>query len=103
METAVATFGGILLLFSLGGGILAKCNCLRANDQSHNVDRIGAGLVGIGLIATAIVIAIGAPVISLLTTFGYPFLGVGGDQFGGLAGPGLQAHRKRQLRKARLR
>ena len=70
METAVATFGGILLLFSLGGGILAKCNCLRANDQSHNVDRIGAGLVGIGLIATAIVIAIGAPVISLLTTFG---------------------------------
>ena len=70
MEIAIATFGGILLLFSLGGGILAKCSCFRANDQSHNVDRIGAGLVGIGLIATAIVISIGAPVVSLLTTFG---------------------------------
>ncbi len=60
METAIATFGGIL----------AKCNCFQADDRSHKVDRIGAGLVGIGLIATAIVIAIGAPAISLLTTFG---------------------------------
>ena len=42
MEIAIATFGGILLLFSLGGGILAKCSCLRADDQSHKVDRIGA-------------------------------------------------------------
>ena len=50
--------------------MLAKCSCLRADDRSYNVDRIGAGLVGIGLIATAIVIAIGAPVVSLLTTFG---------------------------------
>ncbi len=70
MEPAIATFGGILLLFSLSGGILAKCNCFRADDRSHKVDRIGAGLVGIGLIATAIVIAIGAPVVSLLTAFG---------------------------------
>ena len=70
METAIVTFGGILLLFSLGGGILAKCNCFRADDRSHKVDRIGAGLVGIGLIAMAIVITVGAPAVSLIPTFG---------------------------------
>ena len=70
METVIATFGGILLLLSVGGGMLMKLNCLQANSHSLKGDRIAAGLIGTGLVANAIVISVGAPAVSLLATFG---------------------------------
>ena len=70
MELVLAAYGGIFLLFSLALGSVAQTNLVQPNQKPDAGDRIASGLVGIGLIATAIVIRIDAPTISLLSTFG---------------------------------
>ena len=66
MEIAIASFGGILLVLSF----VMKSKCFRNNENSLKGERIAAAVIGIGLIASAVVLDIGAPLISLLTTFG---------------------------------
>ena len=70
METVLVTFGGILLLLSLGTGILIRSRGYQVNQGNLKGDRIGAGLIGISLVATAVVLSIDAPPVSLLSTFG---------------------------------
>ena len=72
MEMVVATFGGILLLLSF----VMKSMCFQNNRNSLKGERISAAVIGIGLIASAVVLDIGAPLISLLTTFGITVLAV---------------------------
>ena len=70
MEMVIATFGGILLLLSF----VMKSKCFQNNRNSLKGERISAAVIGIGLIASAVVLDIGAPLISLLTTFGITIL-----------------------------
>ena len=70
MEIAIATFGGILLVLSF----VMKSKCLQNNGSSLKGERIAAAVIGIGLIASAVVLDIRAPLISLLTTFGITIL-----------------------------
>ena len=70
MEIAMTTLGGILLLLSF----LIKSKCFQINGNSVKGDRIAAAVIGIGLIASAMVLEIGAPLISLFTTFGITVL-----------------------------
>lgn len=70
METVLVTFGGILLLLSLGTGILIRSRGYQVNQGNVKGDRIGACLIGISLVATGVVLSIDAPRVSLLSTFG---------------------------------
>ena len=70
METVLATFGGVLLLFSLGTGLWTRLKGYQENQASLKGDRIAASLIGISLVATAVVLSIDAPLVSLLSTFG---------------------------------
>ncbi len=70
MELVLATFGGIFLLLSFALGAVAQIKLVQPNQKLDAGDRIASALVGIGLIATAIVIRIDAPTVSLLSTFG---------------------------------
>ena len=70
METVLATFGGVLLLVSLSTGIWIKLKGHQDSQSSLKGDRIAAGLIGISLVATAVVLGIDAPRVSLLSTFG---------------------------------
>ena len=70
METVLATFGGVLLLLSLGTGIWMRSKGYQDDQGNLKGDRIGAGLIGISLVATAVVLSIDAPRVSLLSTFG---------------------------------
>ena len=70
MELVLATYGGIFLLLSLALGAVAQTKLVQPNQKLDAGDRIASGLVGIGLIATAIVIKIDAPTVSLVSTFG---------------------------------
>ncbi len=70
METVLATFGGVLLLLSLGTGIWIGTTGHQDKQGSLKGDRIAAGLIGISLVATAVVLSIDAPPVSLLSTFG---------------------------------
>lgn len=72
MEIAIATFGGILLFLSF----VMKSKRFQNNGNSLKGERIAAAVIGIGLIASAVVLDIRAPLISLLTTFGITVLGV---------------------------
>ena len=70
MELVLVTFGGIFLLLSLVLGAVAQTKLAQPNQKVDSGDRIASALVGIGLISTAIVIRIGAPTVSLVSTFG---------------------------------
>ena len=70
MELVLVTFGGIFLFLSLALGAVAQTKLAQPNQKLDAGDRIASALVGIGLIATAIVIRIDAPTVSLLSTFG---------------------------------
>lgn len=70
MEIALVTFGGILLLIGVGGGALMGAKVIRSDGDLRARDRVGASLIGIALIATAVVLRIDAPTVSLLSTFG---------------------------------
>ncbi len=70
METVLATFGGVLLLLSLSTGVWIKLKGYLDSQGSLKGDRIGACLIGISLIAMAVVLSIDAPLVSLLSTFG---------------------------------
>ncbi len=70
MEIAIATFGGILLLLSF----VMKSKCFQNNRNSLKGERISAAVIGIGLIASAAVLDIPVPLVSLLTTFGITIL-----------------------------
>ena len=70
METALATFGGICLVLSLGLGYLAQTRGVQSGQGGLAVDRIAAAIIGIGLVAIAIVIKIDGPTVSLVSTFG---------------------------------
>ena len=70
METALATFGGICLVLSLGLGYLAQTKGVQSGHCGFAGDRIAAAFIGIGLIATAIVVKIDGPTVSLVSTFG---------------------------------
>ena len=70
MEIAIATFGGILLVLSF----LMKSKCFQNDGDSLKGERIAAAVIGIGLIASAVVLDIRAPLVSLLTTFGITVL-----------------------------
>ena len=70
MELVLAIYGGIFLLLSLALGAVAQTKLAQPNQKLDAGDRIASALVGVGLIATAIVIRIDAPTISLLSTFG---------------------------------
>ena len=70
MELVLVTFGGIFLLLSLALGPVAQIKLAQPNQKLDAGDRIASALVGIGLIATAIIIRIDAPTVSLVSTFG---------------------------------
>ena len=70
MEIVLATFGGICLLLSLGLGTLAQAKFPQPNPRALSADRIGAAVVGIGLIGLAVVLRIEGPTVSLVSTFG---------------------------------
>ena len=70
MELVLATFGGIFILLSLALGAVAQIKWAQPNQKLDAGDRIASALVGIGLIATAIIIKIDAPTVSLVSTFG---------------------------------
>ena len=70
MELVLAIFGGIFLLLSLAVGPVAQIKLAQTNQKLDAGDRIASALVGIGLIATAIIIRIDAPTVSLVSTFG---------------------------------
>ena len=70
MEAVLATFGGILLLLSIGGGVLMKSKFVQIDQHVPPGDRIRAGLIGASLIAAAAVIEIDAPNASIEGTFG---------------------------------
>ena len=70
MELVLATFGGIFLFLSLALGPVAQIKLAQPNQKPGAGDRIASALVGIGLIATAIIIRIDAPTVSLVSTFG---------------------------------
>ncbi len=66
MAIVIAVVGGLVLLL----GFLLKCPCFQLEGDGIKGDRIAALVIGIGLIASGIVLEIGAPLVSLLTTFG---------------------------------
>ena len=70
MELVLVTFGGIFLLLSFALGAVAHIKLDQPNQKLDAGDRIASALVGVGLIATAIVVRIDAPTVSLLSTFG---------------------------------
>jgi len=70
LETALVSFGGILLLLSLGSGALIRLKAFQADQRVPTADRVAAGIIALALIAIAIVLRIDAPTISLLSTFG---------------------------------
>ena len=70
MELVLAAYGGIFLLLSLALGAVAQFKWTQPNQKLDAGDRIASALVGIGLIATAIIIRIDAPTVSLVSTFG---------------------------------
>ena len=70
MEITIATFGGILLVLSF----VMQSKCFQNNGNSLKGQRIAAAVIGIGLIASAVVLDIRAPLVSLLTTFGITVL-----------------------------
>ena len=70
METALVSFGGILLLLSLGGAAITKLKAFQVEQYVPTRDRVAAGVIGLALIAVAIVLRIDAPEVSLLSTFG---------------------------------
>jgi hypothetical protein len=70
METALVSFGGILLLLSLGSGALTRLRAFQVDQYVPTRDRVAAGVIGLALIAIAIVLRIEAPEVSLLSTFG---------------------------------
>ena len=71
MEIALASFGGIFLLLSLGLGALAQSKLFQPSQGLFVGDRIAAAVIGTGLIATALVLRIEAPTLpSLVSTFG---------------------------------
>lgn len=70
VEAALASFGGILLLLSLAGSGLTRLRVFQAGQYVPRVDRVAAGVIGLALIAVAIVLRIDAPTVSLLSTFG---------------------------------
>jgi xanthine/uracil permease len=70
MELVLATFGGILLLLSLSLGSILKTNLAQMNQSVPTEDRVAGVLIGISLIAVAVVLWINAPLISLLSSFG---------------------------------
>ena len=70
METALVSFGGILLLVSLGSGVLTRLKAFQMDQYVPTGDRVAAGIIGLALIAVAIVVRIDAPTVSLLSTFG---------------------------------
>ncbi len=73
MEIALATFGGILLLFGVASQTLLKSTLVQPSGsdfETFRVDRIAASLIGMALTATAIVVWSGAPVVSVVSTFG---------------------------------
>jgi hypothetical protein len=69
LETALVSFGGILLL-SLGSGALVRLKVFQMDQHVPAADRVAAGVIGLALIAVAIVLRIEAPDVSLLSTFG---------------------------------
>jgi hypothetical protein len=70
LETALVSFGGILLLLSLGSGALTRLKAFQVDQHVPAADRVAAGVIGLALIAIAIVLRIEAPEVSLLSTFG---------------------------------
>ena len=70
MELVLVTFGGIFLLLSFVLGAAAQTKLAHPNQKLDAGDRIASALVGVGLIATAIIIRIDAPTVSLVSTFG---------------------------------
>ena len=70
MELVLVTFGGIFLLLSFALGAVPHIKLAQPNQTIEAGDRIASASVGIGLIATAIVVRIDAPTVSLLSTFG---------------------------------
>ena len=70
MEIVLATFGGIFVLLSLGLDALLQTRSAQTNPSPLAGDRIAAAIIGMGLIATAVVLEIDAPTISLVSTFG---------------------------------
>ena len=69
METALAIFGGLLLLLSLSSGLILKSRFIQANDSSVTGDRVAAAAIGAALVGIAVAIRIEAPTPSLIGTY----------------------------------
>jgi len=69
MEIAISTIGGILLLFSVGAGVLVKTRLLQPDQRVPLEDRVGAAAIGAALIAAALLLRIDAAKITIVNTF----------------------------------
>lgn len=69
MEAVLATFGGILILLSIGGGTFMKTKFVQTDQYVPAGDRIASGLIGAALIAISLVLNIDAPSVSVIGTF----------------------------------
>ena len=68
MEVVLVTFGGIFVLLSLSLGAVLQTRSGQSNQSTLSGDRIAAAFIGMGVIATAIVLKINAPTVSLVST-----------------------------------
>ena len=68
MEIVLVTFGGIFVLLSLSLGAVLQMRSGQSNQSTLAGDRIAAAFIGMGVIATAIVLKIDAPTVSLVST-----------------------------------
>ena len=68
MEIVLVTFGGIFVLLSLSLGAVLQTRSDQSNQSTLSGDRIAAAFIGMGVIATGIVLKINAPMVSVIST-----------------------------------